>query len=171
MLNLILKLLDILPDGFKNTLYLRAYGLFKIPLLFFIRPSVIRLDDEVCTIKIPLKRRNKNHLNSMYFGVLACGADCAGGLSAMKQIHLSGKSASLAFKDFDAKFLKRAEGDTYFTCSQGREISDFVQKVVSSGERLNMPVKVKATCPDKLGDEPVAEFILTLSLKAKAINS
>src|SRR5690606_21976149 len=112
-------------------------------------------------------RRQKNHLSSMYFGVLAAGADCAGGLVAMQAIRASGKKVSLSFKDFHADFLKRAESDTVFTNTQGEEVRAFVTRVIASGERESFPVKVIATCPDKLGDEPVAEFTLTLSLKRK----
>jgi acyl-coenzyme A thioesterase PaaI-like protein len=146
---------------------LRIFGLTKIPLLWFIRPSVHKMNDEVCVVTVPLNRRTKNHLNSMYFGVLCAAADCAGGLTAMKHIRKSGKNISLAFKDFNAEFLKRAEGETFFTNTQGKEIEEFVQKVIVSGERMNMPVEVIATVPSLEGDEPVAKFTLTLSLKLK----
>jgi acyl-coenzyme A thioesterase PaaI-like protein len=117
---------------------------------------------------VPFKRKNKNHLGSLYFGVLCAAADVAGGLTAMKHINDSGKKVSLAFKDFNAEFLKRAEGDTFFTNTQGEEIKEFVEKVIESGERMNMPVQVVATTPSKFGDEPVATFTLTLSLKCRS---
>ncbi|HTL11154.1 MAG TPA: DUF4442 domain-containing protein, partial [Bdellovibrionota bacterium] len=91
----------------KETLYLRAFGLIKIPMLWYLRPSVVELTDDRCVVKIPLRRRAKNHLNSMYFGALAAGADCAGGLMAMRLIRADGNRASLVFKDFHAEFLKR----------------------------------------------------------------
>lgn len=160
------KIYQIIPPKYRDTAMVRAFGLFKVPLLFWLSPSVKELSDKRCVVKIPLNRRTKNHLNSMYFGVLACGADAAGGLAAMKIIINSGKNISLAFKDFHAEFLKRAEGDTYFTCDQGEEIKAFVEKVINSDERHHMPVKITATCPD-IDNEPVAEFTLTLSLKNK----
>ncbi|MEH6452458.1 MAG: PaaI family thioesterase [Psychromonas sp.] len=159
-----------LPESIRDTLLLRMFGLFKVPLLFWIRPKIVELSKQRTIIKIPLGRRTKNHLNSMYFGVLASGADCAGALSAMKMINESGHNVSLAFKDFHADFLKRAEGDTLFTCTQGEEIKLFVERVLASEQRQHMPVKVIATCPDKTGDEPVAIFTLTLSLKKKLDN-
>lgn len=159
--------MDQVPDSFKNTAMIRLFGLTKIPLLWFISPTVQKMTDEVCEIKVPLTRKTKNHLNSMYFGVLCAAADCAGGLTAMKHIRKSGKNIALSFKDFNAEFLKRAEGDTIFTNTQGAEISEFVKKVAESGERMNMPVHVIATVPSLEGDEPVAKFTLTLSLKLK----
>ena len=70
----------------KDTLALRAFGLIKIPLLFFVSPTIVKLNEKECEVKIPLNWVTKNHLNSMYFGVLAMGADCGGGLLGMEAI-------------------------------------------------------------------------------------
>ncbi len=154
-----------LPKKLRDTFLLRAFGV-KIPLLFFTTPSVIELTDERCEIKIPLNRRTKNHLGSMYFGALSIGADCAGGMIALQMIQKTGNAVSLIFKDFHADFLKRAEGDVHFSCENGVEIAELVKRAVETGERQNLPVHVIATVPNKLGIEPVARFVLTLSLKA-----
>jgi acyl-coenzyme A thioesterase PaaI-like protein len=156
-----------LPAQYRDTLFLRAFGFLKVPLLFFISPSVTELTGERCVVKVPLNRRTKNHWNSMYFGALAAGADCAGGLIAMRQIQEEGNLVTLLFKDFQANFLKRAEGDVLFTCEDGEAIRTLVQKATESGERENLPVRVTATVPSRFGSEPVAEFTLTLSLKRK----
>ena len=158
---------DSLPPGIRETFYLRAFGFLKVPLLFFTRPSVVELSDHRCVVKIPLTRRTKNHLNSMYFGTLAVGADCAGGLMAMKHIREQGNRVSLVFKDFQAQFLKRPHADVLFTCEDGSGIRDLIQKAMDTGERQNMPVHVIATAPAQQGDEPVAKFVLTLSVKKK----
>lgn len=163
------QVMDKIPSQIKDTVMLRSFGLLQIPMLFFISPTVVELDDERCVVKIRLRRRTRNHLKSMYFGVLAAGADCAGGLMAMRLIQgATGKGkASLLFKDFHAEFLKRAEGDVLFTCTQGAEIQAMVAQALESGERQNLKVHVVATVPSKLGEEPVAKFILTLSIKKK----
>ena len=155
------------PDRVKETFWLRAFGLLKVRMLLFVSPSVVELNETRCEIKIPLNRRTKNHLNSMYFGVLAAGADCAGGMIAMRMIQQEGDQASLLFKEFHAEFLKRAEGDTHFICEDGAAIREMVKRALLSGERENMPVHVTAKVPSKLGDEPVAKFTLTLSIKRK----
>ena len=121
-----------------ETLALRKFGLFKIPLLFFISPSVMELTHESVVVKIPLNRRTRNHLGSMYFGVLAAGADCAGGLVAMNLIQKSGKKMSMVFKDFEAHFLKRAEGDVHFTCRDGAAIRAMIEEAKTSGDRHNL---------------------------------
>lgn len=155
-----------LPNDMKQTAFVRLFGLTKVPLIWFVRPSVLQLDDEITRVKIPFLRRNKNHLGSIYFGVLCTAADIAGGVAAMKHITDSGEKVSLAFKDFKAEFHKRAVGDTIFVNKQGKEIKAFVEKVIASGERENMTVEVLAFT-EQMGDEPVATFELTLSLKKR----
>src|SRR6185312_13903005 len=126
------------PTKLKETVRLRAVGLLKIPVLFFLSPSVVELDDYRCVVRIPLTRRSKNHLGSMYFGALCAGADCAGGLIAWKlsdEAAARGKKISLIFKDFKAEFLKRAEGDVFFTCEDGQAIRQLVERVLTTGER------------------------------------
>lgn len=153
----------------QNTFYLRTFGFFKIPLLFFLSPTVVELSENRCEIKIPLTYRSKNHLGGMYFGALSAGADCAGGMIAMQAIEASGKKISLVFKDFHAEFLKRAEGDTHFICEEGHLIRELVKKALESTDRVEMPVHIVATTPKKSGAEPVAKFVLTLSLKKRSM--
>lgn len=132
------KLLDRVPPKVKHTVKLRTFGAFKIPVLFFLSPTVVEVNDYRCVVKIPLTRRSKNHLGSMYFAALAAGADCAGGLIAMNLVDEAascGKKISLVFKDFKADFLKRAEGDVLFTCEDGQAIRQMVERVAASGER------------------------------------
>jgi acyl-coenzyme A thioesterase PaaI-like protein len=150
----------------SDTAYLRLFGFLKIPLLWFIKPEVISLSEEECIIKIPFVRKNKNHLGSIYFGVMCAAADAAGGFLAMKLIDQSGKKVALSFKDFNAKFLRRAHGDCYFKNTDGLKVKELVQKAIETGERVEMPVHVVATVPSE-SEEPVAEFVLTLSLKDK----
>jgi acyl-coenzyme A thioesterase PaaI-like protein len=156
-----------IPKKYQDNLFLMFFGLTKIPMIFFVGPTVVCFDDKQCIIKIPLNRRTKNHLNSMYFGVLATGADLAGGLVAMREITDSKRKVSLSFKDFHAEFLKRAEGDVHFICKQVPEIKKFVAEVIKSGERMNFPIYIEAIVP-KEGNDPIAKFTLTLSLKLKS---
>ena len=142
------------------------FGLLKIPLIFFCRPKIIKITDTSLEVRIKLIRRTKNHLDSMYFGVLAVGADLTSGFLAMNLIRRSKYKISLIFKDFHADFLKRAEGDVHFVCKDGLKIQELVKNTEETGDRQNLPVNVIAFVPS-ISDEPVAKFILTLSLKKK----
>ena len=150
----------------KANWYLKFFGITKIPLLWYCRPNIIELNPEKVEIKIPLKRRTKNHLGSMYFGALSVGADITGGFLAMLCIQESKRKVALIFKDFKADFLKRAEGDVHFKCNDGLDISSLVQKTINSGTRQNMIVRIDAFVPS-ISKDIVAKFELTLSLKEK----
>jgi len=95
------------------------------------------------------------------------GADLAGGLLAMQLLGRSDHKISLVFKDMQADFLKRVDADAIFTCTDGERIATLVQEVIDTGERHHEPLNIVVTAPDKYGDEILATFTLTLSLKVK----
>ena len=148
-----------------NTFKIRLWAWAKVPLLNWIKPQIIELSDKRVEIAIPLLKRNQNHLNSMYFGVLACGADLAGGLLAFKKSNDLNQPISLVFKNFSAEFLRRPEAVTHFICNDGKLIQNLVKRAIKSGKREETLVKVLAICPKYSEDQPVAKFSLTLSIK------
>ena len=150
----------------KTTRLIQLFGITKVPMIWYCRPKVIEHTDEKIEIKIPLKRKTKNHLGSMYFGVLAVGADITGGFLAMDPIQESGRKINLIFKDFKADFLKRPEGDVHFTCNDGLAVKELVDTVSKSSDRHNFKLSIEATVPS-ISSEVVAKFELTLSLKDK----
>ena len=151
----------------RESLSLRWFGLTRIPLLFYVGVRIVEITPERLIACIPLRRRTRNHLGSMYFGALCIGADVAPGAYAMHLIRQQDAPIAMVFKDFHAEFLKRAEGDVHFICTQGREIAKLVAQAAASTERVERQVEVIATVPS-LSDEPVAKFRLTLSLKKRS---
>tara|TARA_B100001029_G_scaffold179302_1_gene188328 strand:+ start:1506 stop:1976 length:471 start_codon:yes stop_codon:yes gene_type:complete len=146
---------------FRANLALKLFGFAKIPLIGYVGPKIVQLDEKKCVLRVKLKRRTKNHLNSMYLGVLAVGADLACGMLGLYHIQESGKNISLVFKDFKSDFLKRPDSDVEFVCSNGNEIKKMVKDTIELKERQSFPCKIDAIC----NGEKVCEFILTLSLK------
>lgn len=149
----------------KANLRFKFIGLFKIRLIGFVSAKLVRYDDDLTVIRIPLNRNTRNHLKSMYFGALATGADVTGAWIAFDLLARTKKNVSIVFKDMQGEFLKRADGDVHFSCSDGRKIAQAFEETIADGERKNIPVNVTATVPDKHGDEPVATFRLTLSMR------
>lgn len=139
-------------------------GFAKIPIIGFIKPRLIVLDDEKATVKIRFRRRSKNHLNSMYFGALAVGADVAAGLHAFYFAEKMGKKVSFAFKGMNAEFLMRAESDIEFISEDGAKVSDAMNRSLESGERINEPIMVLAK---NTKNEVVATFEMIVSVKVK----
>lgn len=153
------------PQPVRATWSLRAFGLTKVPLLLYCLPRVQTLTEHQCVVEIPLTWRTRNHYKSMYFGALAVGADCAAGLMAMHHIDAEAVPVQLLFKDLQAKFLRRPEGDVHFITRDGLAIKALVAEAVRTGERVNGNVRVEAVVPSRSSDA-VALFDLTLSLKA-----
>ena len=148
----------------KLTWMIRLFGLTKVAMIAYCRPSVILLNESTLEIKIPLNRRTRNHIKSMYFGALSVGADITGGFLALPSIQKSKRKIVLVFKDFNAKFLKRAESDVHFICKAGKAVKELVDLAIKTQERQNYKLNIIATTP-KISDDIVAEFELTLSIK------
>ena len=143
---------------------IKLFGLIKVPMIFYCRPQVISIDDEKLVVKIPLTRRTRNHIKTMYFGALCIGADITGGFLAMGPIQESQRKIVLLFKDMNVRFLKRAEADVHFTCKDGIAVKELVNKAIETGSRQNFTLRIVAQTPS-ISDDIVAEFNLTLSLK------
>lgn len=151
----------------RATWAIRLFAWTKIPLIALIRPTILQVNSRTCVVRVPLNWLVKNHLRTMYFGALCIGADLAGGLIVMNMIRARRSKVTFLFKDFHADFLKRAEGPVVFTCHDGEKLGKLLMQAEESGEREENTVNVTATVPDKLGDEPVAEFQLTISMKKR----
>ncbi len=148
----------------KYGMMLRLMGIFKIPMIGYVRPRLVEINDTDVVVKIRLRRRTKNHLKSMYFGVLAVGADVTAGLHAFYFCDELNVRPSFAFKAMKSEFIKRAETDVLFTCNEGAAVREQVLKAIQTNERQNHWVKV--TAKDLNGDV-VALFEMEISVKIK----
>jgi hypothetical protein len=152
----------------KPTTMVRLWALKNVFLLWLIRPKIVELTDDRCVVRVPLNWITRRHdIRAMYLGTLCMGADVAAGLISFKLVMERKLNVSFVFKDIRAEFLKRADGDVVFTNNDGPMIQDLVKRAMESGEREESTVHVTATVPEKYGDEPVAKFELTLSLKKR----
>lgn len=146
-------------------LFLWYFGHFKVALIGHMKPKLISMDEREIVVKLPLRRRSRNHLNSMYFGALSIGADLAGGLHAFYYAERKRLKISLAFKSFNAQFLKRPEADVYFVCDEGELVNQVLEQAKETGERINQMIQIKAYTHYPEQPELVAEFSLELSVK------
>jgi len=151
----------------KANLNFILVGLFKIRMIGFVRARLVECLGEKTVIKIPLNRRTRNHLGSMYVGALATGADVTGAWIAFDHLARTKKKVSIIFKNFSAEFIKRADADVYFTCLDGPKVLQAFNDTIADGERKNIELQVVATVPSKYQNEPVAKFKMTLSMRYK----
>jgi len=139
-------------------------GIFKIPMIGFVAPQLIEIDDQKVKVKIKLNRKKKNHLNSMYFGALAVGADIAGGIHTFYYAEKLKIKLSFAFKDMKADFIKRAESDVIFESNGGEKIQEMIDQSIQTKSRINETMMVIAYNSTQ---EIVATFEMGVSLKVK----
>ena len=137
-------------------------GRFKIPLIGYNNPRLLHIDEQSVRVKIKLRRRTKNHLNSMYFGALAVGADIAGGIQVFYFSKKLGQDISFAFKGMNAEFLKRAESDIVFESNQGGLIKEAIEKSEKEKVRVNQSILVEAKNDQQ---EVVARFEMVVSVR------
>ena len=147
---------------FKWFLYL--VGQFKVPMIGYTNPKLLELTETTVKVKIKLRWRTRNHLQSMYFGALAVGADITAGILAFYFAKKMNKKVAFAFKGMTVQFLKRAETDVVFATNDGEIIQKAIEKSIQTGERVNKPIRVTAT--NSYG-ETVAEFSMITSIRCK----
>lgn len=137
-------------------------GFVKIPMIRFTRPRLLSIDDDSVRVKIKLRRKTKNHLNSMYFGALSIGADIAGGIQVFYFSKKMDRKVSFAFKGMNAQFLKRAESDIVFESHGGQKIKAAMEKSLKEGSRINDSILVEAKND---AGEVVATFEMIVSVR------
>ena len=144
--------------GYKNTSINNAIKkqLNKGIIFSLVNPLEIKLAQEL----------NKLIPNLEMFRFSKTGADITSAMLALDVFKKSNKKIIPIFKDFYADYLKRAEGDVHFVCTEGFKIRKMVQDTIDSNSRINGKICVDAFVPDKFGSDPVAKFTLTLSLKS-----
>lgn len=150
-----------------KTLELWLFGALKVPMIFYLRPRVEELGDERAIVRVPLSRRARNHLGSMYFGALTTAADMVPGMMAVTLGRKHGRRVSFAFRDCEVQFTRRALGDVRFLCGDAKALEDAILESIQDRERKQVRMRVSATCRGKGRDEQVAEFAMTLSVRAE----
>ena len=150
----------------KRMLWL--FGVFKIPLIGFVKPQLLELSNKRMVVKIRLRRRTKNHLNSMYFGALAIGADLAGAFQSFYIADKMNAKLSIAFKNFEADFVKRPENDVFFISDEGLVIQEMVEETINTKERVTKNINISAVTGYPDNQEVVSNFRLGLSVKDKS---
>ena len=144
-----------------------VFGKFKVRMIGYCKPKLIEINDEQLILRIKLRKKTKNHLNSMYIGALTVGADVAGGLHAFYHAEKFKKKASIVFKSFNAQFHKRPETDVTFISKEGLIVKQMLEQSMQSKERINKNIQIDAFTHYPKNPEKVASMILEVSIKVK----
>lgn len=156
-----------LSERLKMTAMMNIFALAKLPLLAFITPEILEFSDERVIVKIRLGYRTRNHLKVMYFGALTMGAELSIAAACVDAVQKSSQKIDFLFKDFECKFLKRADGHVHFIFDDPKAVRALVAKSEQSPDRCEETLEGHA-CVEGKG-EPVMSYKLTLTLKNRSL--
>lgn len=146
----------------RSKLKFRLYLLSNLPAAYFAGLKVTAADMNSCTITVPYRWSTRNPFRSIYFACLAMAAEMSCGILAMANIYKSTPRVSMLVINMEASFTKKATGRTRFTCEDGKNIRDAVERARSTGEAQTVKTRSVGTLDS--GDQ-VAEFFITWSFK------
>lgn len=98
-----------------------------IPLVRGLDVRVLELNDLRCVLSMPLRKRTRNHVGSMYFGAQMTLADLTVGALAFSRFP-PGPFGGL-IKRVEADFLVKAKGTIRCVCEPPLEVLDALERV------------------------------------------
>lgn len=113
---------------------INSFNFFKLPSVWWCGIRVKRLDDTTCEASVKHKWINQNPFRSMFWAVQGMAAELTTGALMMRQIRESGKRISMLVLNNNASFTKKATGRITFSCEQGNQVTEAIQKTIETGE-------------------------------------
>jgi hypothetical protein len=143
----------------------RMFLLSKLPSAYFSGLRIRSMDPHQCTVTIPYKWFSQNPFRSTYFACLAMAGEMSTGSLAMAYVYKQKPAVSMLVVKLEANYFKKADSVTTFTCSDGDQLQDHIQRAVESGEPVSFRAKSTGVNPK---GELVAEFFITWSFKRRS---
>ncbi len=147
-----------------NKFLFKSYLLAKLPLGLIAGLSIRSIDETHCSISVPYKWLTTNPFRSTYFAAQSMAAEMSTGLIAMLAVNAYPQPISMLITGMEADFTKKATKRATFTCQQGEEIFEAVQKTYETGEEQTVTAETEGVVPD---GEEVARFRFKWSFKLK----
>ena len=144
---------------------INRFLMFKLPAAWIAGVRVKEITDEKAVVTARHKWINQNPFQSMYFAVLAMGAELSTGILVMKKIQESNRNTSMLVTHIEADFTKKARGKIRFVCEEGNLIDEKIKRAVETGEGVTFNLNSKAF--DEKNDM-VCHFVFQWSIKRKA---
>lgn len=113
---------------------INLFLLGKLPSAIFCGVRLISITDASCITSVKHRWINQNPFKSMYWAVQGMAAELSTGALVLKCIDENKLEVSMLVATMKAAFLKKAKGRITFTCNQGFEIFDVINRTVKTGE-------------------------------------
>lgn len=149
----------------RNPVKFKLFLLQKLPAAFMAGLRVRAATPLSCTVSVPFKWATQNPFRSTYFACLAMAAEMSTGILAMAHVRGRQPSISMLIAGMESNFHKKATGMTHFTCNDGDNLQQAIERAVQTGTGQTIRVYAKG---ENTAGETVAEFWFTWSFKTKA---
>lgn len=143
---------------------LNTFLFFKLPSAFWCGVRVKSISDEKCVVTVKHRWFNQNPFKSIYFAVQAMAAELTTGALVMIQIKKSRQQISMLVSNNNGNFTKKATGRITFSCNDGNQIEEAIQKTIATGE--GQIIWMKSIGINEKGDQ-VSELNFEWSIKIK----
>jgi len=144
--------------------HINRFLFFKLPSAWISGIRVKNITDRQAVVTAKHRWINQNPFQSMYFAVLAMGAELSTGILVMKKIQDSGQNISMLVTGTKGEFTKKARGRIRFICEDGALIDDKIEKTIQTGEGISFELTSHAY--DE-ADDKVCTFVFQWSIKKK----
>ena len=145
-------------------IFFKLFLILRLPLAFLAGVKLKSLNDTTSTVQLKYSYLNKNPFKSIYFAALSMAGELASGILAASFTYNKIPRVSMLVIAVKIDFSKKAVGVINFTCNQGKEIQDCINKSIITKEGNSIDVTTTAT--DQEGDI-VAIFNIRWSFKSK----
>ncbi len=139
----------------------------RLPSAFFAGLRIRSFTDKQAVVTVKYSWFNQNPFRSMYFAVQSMAAEMSTGLLASGYVYQRNPAVSMLVVGLEAKFLKKATDTVSFTCEDGEAIDKLIEESMATGEGRTITCRSTGT---NLAGEPVSEFLITWSFKAKKVS-
>lgn len=144
--------------------HINRFLMFKLPAAWISGVRLKKITDTKAVVTAKYRWINQNPFNSMYFAVLAMGAELSTGILVMKKVQESDKRISMLVTETHGTFTKKARGRINFVCNDGFKIDDKIKQAIETGEGVQFELVSEAF--DENGDQ-VCRFSFQWSIKEK----
>ena len=118
----------------NNPVLFNLFLMGQLPMGFMagLKNKKTTLDE--CQITVPYRWMNQNPFRSTYFAVLSMAAEMSTGMLALLMTKDSKPSVSMLVTHLEADFVKKATGITTFTCDEGVQFNEVIERAITTGE-------------------------------------
>ncbi|HLX90802.1 MAG TPA: DUF4442 domain-containing protein, partial [Puia sp.] len=122
----------------KRPAIFRIFLLFQIPSAFFSGIKIRQLDEDECIVSVPFKWFTRNPFRSTYFACLGMAAEMSTGALCLASIQRKKASVSMLVTHVETHYFKKAIGTTFFSCKEGLQIDEVIERVISENKPLTV---------------------------------